>query len=668
MISNPITIDFETFYSKKLKYGLRTMIAETYCKHDLFDPYMLAVYDGKNSWVGNPRNFNWNAIAGRDLLAHNAYFEATILKELQERKWVPELKHTSITCTANMTAYLCGRRALDQAMERLLNRKVDKSARADAVERHWPADFPDDEQKRMQTYALGDVTNTHELFEKFGHLWPEVERRLSQITIEQGMRGVQINTDLLDQFICQSHEMKLNTENVIPWIKDACDEDWDEFFEESGVKAKPTSTKCIAEQCRKTGIPCPPIKSEDEEAYEFWENTYRDGRPWIMALSAWRSINKLYRTFMTMKSRIRPDGTMPFALLYFGAHTGRWSGTAQINFQNQRKKPVFCNEHGLMETSDKRTDSAMFELEATGKWPEWVRFAIDFRNLIIPRPGKKMIVSDLSQIEPRVLAWLAKDTGLFDMIRKGFGVYESHARNTMNWTGGELRKENKTLYALSKVRVLGLGYGAGWEKFITMAATLSGGQVDLTKDDPEFVMAIDPQTGNAKQVSGYGTTSKRVVKEFREQNPKIVDLWKKLGDALGSSVGEDLVLTLPSGRKMTYERVKCERRIEPDPETKLPKSRRVYTVGVGHKRVVTYGSKLVENITQAVARDVFGEQLVRMDDHGMPSLFTAHDEDILETDMSVTAADVRKEMSWCPPWLEGCPIDAEAHEVPCYTK
>ncbi len=662
---NPITIDYETFYTQK--YTLKSLIAETYCRHDLFDPYMIAVYDGTQSWVGKPRDFNWAALDGRDVLAHNAYFEESVNEELQRREWIPKLNIKSMTCTANMTAYLCNRRSLDAAVEKLYNIKVDKSARADAKGRNWPDGFSAEERTRMQKYALGDVTWTHRLFADHGHRWPTVERELSRITIDQGRRGVQINTELLDLFICQSHEMKMKTENVIPWIKDSEDEDdWEEFLDNNDIKARPTSTKCIAEQCRREGIPCPPVKSEDEEAYELWEMTYKADRPWITALGAWRSINKLYRTFMVMKSRIRPDGTMPFALLYFGAHTGRWSGSARINFQNQRRKPIFANELGLMEVSEARTDAAMKFKEKQGRWPDWVKYTIDFRHLIIPRPGKRMIVSDLSQIEPRVLAKLCGDTALFESLRRGIGTYESHARASMGWTGGKLRDEDPGLYALAKARVLALGYGAGWEKFILMAQTLAG--LDITKDDPEFMTIQDPNTGHAKQVSGYGTNSRRIVKEFREQNSKICELWRSMDESLKRSVGEDFVVTLPSGRKMTYERVKCERRIVADPETKQPKSRSVYTAGIGSKRVITYGGKIVENITQATAREIFGEQIVRMDHKGIPSMFTVHDEGVFEVDDGVTKEDIQNEMSWCPDWFEGCPVGAEAKEVPHYCK
>jgi len=663
-MSGHVAIDYETFYSKKLKYSLTTSIAETYCKHHLFDPYMLAVHDATQSWVGHPRDFNWAALEGRDVVAHNSYFEESVTAELIERGLIPKFTPKSWSCTANLTAYTCNRRPLDGAVEHLYGIKLDKSARKDAAERHWPKDFPEAEQKAMIAYAARDARYCWQLYEDYGPKWPTMEQRLSRMTINQGRHGVQINRDLLEDYIVKSHEMKMNTEQVIPWIRDADDDEWEDF------KTKPTSTKCIAEQCRRDGIPCPPVKSEDEEAYELWEKTYGPTRPWIASLSCWRSINKLYRTFLLMKERIRDDGTMPFALLYFGAHTGRWSGTARINFQNFRKKPIFCNEHGLMETDWKREDAAVGYKIETGHWPDWVRYAIDIRHLIIPRPGKKMIVSDLSQIEPRVLAWLAGDTAMLDMIRGGMAIYEAHARSTMKWIGGTLKKENPGTYALAKARVLGLGYGAGWEKFIAMAQTLAS--LDITVDDPEWITVRDPATGAEKQVSGWGQNSKAIVKAFREANPKIADpetgLWKKLDGAMRRSVGSDLILTLPSGRKMRYERVRGERRIEPDPETKLPRSKSVYTVLVGHKRTLTYGGKLCENITQATARDVFGEHLVAMEDNGWGNLFSSHDEAILEVDNSVTTKDVEHEMSKCPEWLEGCPIGAEAQEVPCYQK
>lgn len=669
-----VAIDFETFYSSKLKYSLRTSIAETYCRHNLFDPYMISASDGSTNWAGHPRDFNWSALEGQVVVAHNAYFETSVLQEMTRRGLIPPTvlqRIKEIHCTSNLSAYMCNRRSLDQAVEFLYGVKLSKEDRSDANNKRWPQDFSPEKQKSMLDYARRDSYWCWRLFQDYYVKWPGMERELSRITIEQGIRGTQINTDLLDTFICQSHEMRMNTEKQLPWMQDAIDdeaeiESWDDF------NTKPTSTKCIAEQCRRTGIPCPPVKSDDEEGYQEWEDQYAPKHPWILAVSAWRSVNKLYRTFEKVKTRVRNDGTAPFALKYFGAHTGRWSGDAGVNYQNMRRRPVLCNEHGLMETSVLREEAALKEKKVTGKWPEWVKFAIDFRHLIIPRPGKKMIVSDLSQIEPRVLSWLCGDTAALNLMASGMSPYEAHARNTMKWTGAPLKELAETdanaeqIYKLAKARVLALGYQAGWEKFIKMALDLAG--LDITKDDPEWIEEPHPITGNIRTVSGFGLNSKRIVAEFREANPKIKALWERLDASFKRSVGDDFTMTLPSGRQMRYLKVRGETRIEPDKETGKPRRKSVFTADIGGKRKTLYGGLLTENITQAIARDVFAHHVVNMDRRGWWNLFSVHDEAILEVDQDVSARDVKQEMSKCPEWLKGCPIDCDAKEVPHYKK
>src|SRR5712664_785834 len=658
-----ISLDFETFYSNKLKYGLRQQIAEQYCRSHHFDAYMISASDGANHWAGHPRDFNWESLAGQTVVAHNLFFDKTVLLELERRQLIPKISDRVAAwhCTANLTAYICNRRALDDAVEHLFKIKLDKSARSDANGKHWPKDFSAAEQITMFDYARKDAFWCWKLFNDFGSQWPERERRLSDLTIRQGMFGVQINTALLDEYIVQSHEILKNTEAVIPWIADSEDEEWSEF------NTKPTSTKCIAEQCRRSGIPCPPVRSDDQEAYDEWETLYACKHQWITALTGWRSVNKLYKTFLLVKERLRDDGTMPFSLKYFGAHTGRWSGDARVNMQNPRKRPIVCNEFGLLEFNDLRIDSAMQTKKETGKLPEWVRYVIDFRALIIPRPGKRMVVSDLSQIEPRVLAYLSGNWKLLNMLKDGMSIYEAHSRATMGWTGGKLKDENPEMYKLAKARILALGYGAAWEKFVTMARDLSG--IDITIDDPEFIEQVDPFTGVVEKVSGYGKRSREIVSEFRAQNPETTGLWYQLDGAFKRSVGDDFVMELPSGRKLRYEKVRCELRVLPDHKTKKPVRTSVFTAGIGGRRFMSYGGKLCENLVQAASRDVFAEHLLQLDNTpGVTNLFHAHDEAIVEVDDGVTAKNVEQIMSICPEWLKNCPIAAEAKEVAHYCK
>ena len=661
-MSNPISVDFETFFSKKLKYGLRTMIPEQYCAHELFAPYLISVSDGAQCWAGSPKEFNWDSLRNRVLLSHNARFDRTVYHEMVKRGWAPDIQYKTWHCTSNLTSFICNRRALKDSVEHLFKTSVSKEYRGVADSKNWPNDYSDAEREQVLAAGRSDALWCWRLWDKYAPQWPEIERKLSDLTIRQGMRGVQIDTDKLDRYIWQAHEIRSNIEKVIPWIAESEDESWNDF------NTKPTSTKCIAEQCRRVGIASPPVKSDDEDAYLAWETQHTRDHPWITALTGWRSVNKFYITLTVIKERLRSDGTLPFSLKYFGAHTGRWSGDARVNMQNQRKKPLLCNENGLLELEDKRIDQALEMKEDTGAYPEWVQYDLDFRSLIIPRPGKKMIVSDLCQIEPRVLAWLVGDWDLLDKVRAGDSMYIAHARATMGFTGATMPK-SATMYKLAKARVLALGYQCGWEKFIAMAQDQA--HLDITVDDPEFLEVTNPFTGKTTKVSGYGMHSKQYVREFRAQNPKIAGetgIWRRLGDAFKLSLGGDFFINLPSGRKMRYERVKLTCRIKKDPETGLPKKESVFMADTNGRFKGYYGGKLTENLVQATARDVFASQMIAMEERGWANLFSAHDEVILEVDQDVTAADVQAEMSKCPDWLEGCPIAAEAKEVPHYLK
>lgn len=653
-------LDYETFYSSKLKYSLKVQIAEQYVRSEHFDPYIIAASDGANHWAGSIKNFNWNAVDGQICVAHNAYFEQTVTKELLRRQWIPKIQIKAWHCTSNMGGYLTNMRTLDQVVEKLLGIKVDKSARSDANNKKWPQDFSPEQQKIMLDYARKDAYYGWLLWEKFSPMWPEHERELSRLSIEAGMYGLRIDRKLLDEYTINSHTMLKAVEQQIPWIRDAEDEEWDEFT------TKPTSTKCIAEQCRRDGIPCAPVKSDDPEAYEEWELTYAPKHPWIYMLSAWRTVNKTYKTLLVVRQRMRDDDTVPFELRYFAAHTGRFGGGSKFNLLNMPKRALLCNEQGLLETNDLRIDDAYKFRKKNGAWPEWVKYDIDMRHLIIPRPGMKLITSDLAQIEPRVLAWLTKNKVMLTSMAAGDSPYVAHARATMNFSGVDMKEEDPQGYQLAKARVLALGYQAGWEKFILMAKTLCG--LDITKDDPEFVEQMDALTGEVKKVSGYGWNSKRIVKEFREQNPLIVALWQRLDEMFKRSIGADFTMALPSGRKMRYEKVRCEVRIEKDKETNKPKRKSVFTALIGAKRVITYGGKLTENVTQAVARDAFCQCLLELEKESLRTIFHVYDEAVLEVSQDVTAKQVEAIMGRPIVWLPGCTVAAEAKEVPHYTK
>lgn len=637
-----ISVDWETFYDKKAEYDIKSLGAWKYCDDSRFDPYLIAVSDGQESWAGQPKDFNWESLRGAILVSHNKAFDAMVYESMVRKGLAPRVEFAAWHCTANLSSYLCNRRSLKDAASFLLGVTLSKETRAYADGKHWADMVTDGKAEEMLAYGRSDALHCQQLWAKYGHLWPDSERRLSAATIEQGDRGIAIDVPLLEKYIVLATQTLQRTEEQLPWMKE-------------GRVA--TSPKAIAERCRKEGIPGPPVKSHEggEEAFVQWEALYGPKFSWVAGVADWRSLNKFLKTLHTIQTRLRPDGTLPFSLKYGGAHTLRWSGDSGLNFQNFRKVPLFIGENGLL-----APDSGV---------------ALDIRRLLIPRPGMRMATSDLAQIEPRCLAWLVGDTAMLASMAAGYSPYEAAARARGEWTKPEsLKSGDKALYALKKAQVLALGYGAGPDKFETMAMTLAG--LDLSAQDPEFVPVLkengEPLLDEAGQpvvVSGKGTTAKRIVKEWREANPGVTSLWKQLDTALKSSAGGAFTMTLPSGRDMRYGAVSRECRSVKNLETGKFERKWMTFADIGGRRFSLYGGLICENLVQSTARDVFAEAMLRVEKiPGVHVLFTVHDEIVCEIEEGVKLGDLDKAMSETPEWLPGCPIAAETNEVPHYTK
>lgn len=602
-----VAIDFETYYDNTVTVSELGNWAYTH--HPAWEPLVVSLAGEDFSWAGPIDQCPWDKLHDATLVAHNAGFDRAVLLRLIELGRAPEwLKNATWQCTASLSAYAANVRSLHDAALKLLGTAVQKTTRDELKGKRWVELENSPFYQEVIRYARRDAEVCYKLWATTHARWPDFEQRLSDQTYRSCEFGVHIDIEKLKQYMEAAQYAIDRIESSLPWVRDGL---------------APASPQGLAYACRDAGIPVPPIKTHDPEEYQRWVETYSPRCKWVARVSHWRQLTRFLRTLETIQNRLRPDNTIEFPLLYFGAHTGRWSGGgAKLNMQNLRKTPLYLRGDELC---DGPGDGVL---------------ALDIRALFIPRPGKQFIIADLSQIEPRVLHWLCGNRDLLGMVASGVNLYEAFARKALGWSGGELKKENPRLYLLAKCQVLGLGYGCGAAKFATLARAMG---LDLT--DEEAISIVD---------------------KFRTANRAVVQLWQRLETGLRASVGGDYEVELPSGRVLRYEQVALASKMKRKPDGYMrPANVLVARVGLDTREF--YGGLLCENLVQATARDVFAWHLLRLESLGRV-LWHVHDEVILETDPDVSPADVVRVMSETPEWLPGCPLSAEAQIATCYRK
>jgi hypothetical protein len=192
---------------------------------------------------------------------------------------------------------------------------------------------------------------------------------------------------------------------------------------------------------------------------------------------------------------------------------------------------------------------------------------------------------------------------------------------------------------LAKARVLGLGFSCGAKRFVEVAKIMAG--LDLSQAESE-----------------------RIVKEFRESNPKIVELWRSLNDACASCDGGTYALPLPCTQENpALKRYLIYREVKADKDG--------VECTVAGERVRVYGGLLAENWTQATARDVLGSAWIRCAERGYLPVLSVHDELVFEVDVETAEQDlseIRRIMETPVGWAAGLPLRAEGKLMGFYQK
>ena len=594
-----VALDTEAFYSKEVSIG--TLGTWHYLRHPEADLYLITVLtDTGISFVGHPKDFNWSLINRPDAewLSHNTSYDSLVVERLQELGHAPE--HINIKawhCTADLAAYLGYPRSLKEASHHLLGVEMSKETRNQMMGQKW-GDMTPEFRAEVELYALDDSKYCLQLWLQHGHKWPESERLISQMTREMCSRGIPLDVEGIERDIEKLKVDMWTLRQAIPW-KD--DPHRTPANAKRGEKIALLSPIALREECAKQGLVAPKSFAQDDPECEQFFEDYSERFPWIGAVRDYRKAGKHLATLETMRQRDRGDGWMSYGLKYFGAHTGRDSGDAGFSVQNIP-----------------RSDVMGVNLRAKIKAPEGYTFAI----------------VDLSQIEPRCIHYLAKDSVTLEYIKEVGDVYEAQARAWGLFSGeGTLRDRDSKLRHTMKQLALGLSYGMGAKKFQSVAK--------VTREESERLTAL-----------------------YRSKNPKITALWENLEANLrvtATSTECDATVILPSSRGIAYRAVSTDNN---GLTCVLPRLGRLMRLGL-------WGGVLAENATQAMARDVFMYHCTQIRKQGIPILMRIHDEVVClvkEEEAEAKLAQIIEIMSIPPAWCSTLPLAAEGSLSKVYKK
>jgi DNA polymerase len=368
------------------------------------------------------------------------------------------------------------------------------------------------------------------------------------------------------------------------------------------------------------------------------------------------------------------DSRIAGTLRYYGAHTGRWS-SQRVQLHNLPRGVSAPSVPELVAAVEEgagalRELCAAYEVRVSDALATLVRACF---------VGDPLTVADLSNIEARVLPWLAGDAEGLAVFQRGGDPYVAFARKI--WPGAwkvdtegetpDAVAQYKLRRAIGKVGVLASGYGAGAKRIGAFAA---GYGVDLAKanltpaDLCEGWRDANPliageRTGREYQgvacrEGGYWRRLERAFKDMAEGAPA-----REVGAVAIQRRGDDVLAYLPSGRALVYHRLRMEDR----PRFGEVKPGLCYTQRRGRAAVTVdlYGGKLCENLTQAAARDFFAWGMVLLERRGLRPVLHVHDEMICETgDVDAVLAAMTERPAWAPDF----PLGAEGFTCTRYAK
>jgi DNA polymerase len=601
---NILTIDFETYYSRE--FSLTKVTTEEYIRSPQFEVIGVAVQinDGEPEW------FSGDGESMHQFLKKFDWGNSLALAHNAPfdgaiLNWVYGLSPKGWLDTLSMGRALHGTQ-VGGSLKVLANfyGLGEKGTEVENALGLHRADFSPAQLERYGDYCKNDVALTWELFGQMSKGFPAVELRLIDLTVRMFTDPVL----RLDKDMLVDH---LLTE------KQRKDELLENFDKDDLMSNEKFSGILIA-----FGV-TPPTKisaTTGKETFAFaktdeaFKALLEHENPRVQALVGARLGTKstIEETRTARFIGIADRGALPVPLRYYAAHTGRWGGDDKLNLQNlQRNSPL--------------------------------------KKCILAPDGYTMIDSDSSQIEARTLAWLAEQDDLVEAFDRGEDVYKIMASAIYGKAVSEITKDERFV---GKTTILGCGYGMGASKFQLQLKNF-GVQIELEE-------------------------AKRIIDTYRTTYPKITELWKSAATALKAILqnqqttlgrggilkieGKEGIL-LPNTLYLRYPNLRLV-------ENEEGKSELVYDTKKGKAVIPTriYGGKVIENVCQALARIVIGEQML-MVAKKYRVVMTVHDAIacIVPTEQVQNAVEyVEMCMRTRPNWGMELPLNCEAGYGPSY--
>ena len=641
-----LTIDFETRWDSK-EYTLSKLTTEEYIRDTKFLVFGACIHeygtDAITQWYGGDElhrilsTYDWTKTA---VLAHNAQFDVSILS------WRYNVHPCFIFDSLSMARALRGVEVGNSLAKLASDFGLPPKGRA-VYSTDGLAVLEPETERELAEYCRHDVFLCEEIFKRLVKGYPAKELRLIDMTMKMYTRPMlELDEDMLFNALHEEREAR------------------EELLERLQISdADLASNIRFAELLRKVGMEPPTKKKKPtvrtpEPVGDNYAFAKTDAMFQAMLNGSNEDVRQLCEARLKVKSTsertraqrfldIAGRGTLPVPLSYYGAATGRWTASkgSAINMQNLKRGSFL-------------------------------------RKAIMAPEGHVCVVGDLSQIEPRVLAWLADYDDMLHIFNAGGDPYAQFGAQMFNIP--DLSKESHPdLRQSAKSALLGAGYGLGWASFAAQLLVgflgappqrydkafakklgVTGDYIErfLEWDDNVVKMNEIPHTCTTQELLIHCVAAKKIIDIYRATAHAVVGFWELCSSLIQRSLadGEEYQhkclifrkeeIVLPSGMSLLYPNLRQQK-------DKDGRSQWVY----GPDATKIYAGKITNNVTQGTARVVMTDGMLRVAKR-YPVVGTVHDELIAiapEKEAQEAHKWVLEQMTLEPSYMPGIPLAAD---------